>query len=290
MSNIIAEHLREDQTIFVRGKLSYSRLTALIDGEDLARSIEQARARGSRYPTTKPHTTVSLVDATVNPVDPSNPTLEERYVMEKLYQVKNGDNAGKTGYSIDDKSPNLPPVFEKQDSGTYKQVKIEQDLDSGLDVTLVLGTYKQDGYDKRGIGINQVLVNEKIRYFQSAGTDTAALAAAGYVIEGPIERVAAKPATPQGTVVNDEGLALPGPVQQAPQQAAQPVQQAPAQQPAAQPTAQPVSEVDKDAEIAKLREQLAARQASGGPQGSSAFDQAASPWGDGGQPGIGFGN
>ena len=45
---IAAERLTEGRTIFVRGKISFSRLAAQITGADLARSIEQARKRNER--------------------------------------------------------------------------------------------------------------------------------------------------------------------------------------------------------------------------------------------------
>ena len=313
MATIPAERLREDQTVIVRGRISYSRLAKLIDGAELVRSIESARKRGSLYPTDRPHTTISLVDARVIPLNPSAPTVEEQYTAEKLYQVKSGDNAGKTGFSIDDKSPNLPPVFEpipaeEQDgAGSHRQVVLQQDLDSGLDVTLVLRTFQSGSYAKKGLGIQQVILNEPLRYYNSASIDTTALSALGITIAGPVQRVSGAEAAsrvpdapvqvqdegslPEGTQVVD-GLALPGPVASAPAPAAfqQPVAQAApvVEDPAAEiaslkaQLAGGVPPVETpEQELARLRAQVAGQQAAT-PVGQSPFDVDPGP-------GIGFG-
>ncbi len=303
-----ADQLRENQTIIVRGRVSFSRLAKHIDGEELAKSVAAARARGSKYPTTKPHTTISLIDAAVVPLNPQQPTPEEIFVNDKIYTVKKGDNAGKRGFSIDDKSPNLPPVFEpipadEQDgSGSHRQLVLTQDLDSGLDVTLVLATFTQGEYANKGLGLQQVILNEAPRYYGGGGVDNAALSAIGVTISGPVQRVSPSEASaapqqplegglPQGTVVSDEGFALPGPsafVSPAPVQQAAP---APAFAAPAAPAA-PVAPAAPAAsnEIAALQAQLAALQGQPAtPQGQSAFDAGDNPWGDTAGPGIGFG-
>jgi len=296
-----ADQLRENQTIFLRGRISFSRLTRHIDGEDLVKSIAAARARGSKYPTTKPHTTISLIDAAVVPVDAQNPTPEEIFVNSKIYEVKKGDNAGKRGFSIDDKSPNLPPVFEpipadeRDGSGSHRQLVLPQDLDSGLDVTLVLTTFTQGDYANKGLGLQQVILNEAPRYYGGGGVDNAALSAIGVVISGPVQRIAPSAAPeggapaadgglPQGTVVTDEGFALPGPgAFAAPAPVAAPAQQ-PVQQQAAPTPSADVEALER--QLAELKRQQAAQAT---PQGQSAFDAGDNPWGDAAGPGIGFG-
>jgi len=198
---IAAENLREGQQILVRGKISFSRLASLIDGEALARSIDQARKRGQRYPTTKPHTTVNLVDAAVIPANPAAPTIEEQYVHEKTYDIKSGDNAGHRGFGIDNVSAYLPTVLEPDPEapGAYRQVVLERDLASGLDVTLVIQVFKPQGFEKRGLGLQQVVLHEPVRYYAS-GMDTSALAARGIVVNGPIRSVSAAEAPVDSTV------------------------------------------------------------------------------------------
>mgnify|MGYP001285168562 CR=1 FL=1 len=193
MAAVPAERLREGSQILVRGKISFSRLARLIEGEALTKSIEQARARGALYPTTVPHTTINLVDAQVLPADPANPSPEEVFVHEKLmYAVKSGENAGKQAFGVDNKSAYLPTVLEQdpENPGQYRQLILERDLATGLDVTVVLEVFKPAGYEKRGIGLQQVVLNEAPKYY-SSGVNTSALAARGIVVNGPIRTVAA---------------------------------------------------------------------------------------------------
>lgn len=189
-----AERLREGQQIFVRGKISFSRLAKLVDGPALAKSIEQAKKRGSLYPTTVPHTTINLIDAQVLAADGTTYTPEEEFVASQIYSVKSGENQGKQGYGIDNKSTYLPTILEPvtptaEDPSTHRQLVLERDLATGVDVTLVLQVFKPKDYEKRGIGLQQVILNEAPRYFASGGVDSAALQARGIVVGGPIVSV-----------------------------------------------------------------------------------------------------
>lgn len=310
--SIPAERLREGQQILVRGKVSFSRLAQLIEGEALERSIAQALQRGSLYPTRKPHTMVNLVDAQVLVANPANMTPEEQFVQEKIYPVKSGDNAGKAGYGIDNVSTYLPTVLEAdpETPGTYRQLVLERDLASGMDVTLVLQVFKPKGYEKRGIGLQQVVLNEPVRYF-SSGMDTSALAARGIIVTGGVRpvtaaespaaaaaavapgEVAADVSIPANSQVNANGLPGPTPGAQgavpAPSRAAQmfpqsspaaapvaqvqaPVAYAPATQ-AQTPVAQAAPMETAEQTIARLQQQLAEKNvAAQASGGGSAFD------------------
>ncbi len=82
---VSAHQLTEGGTVLVRGTLGYSRLTRLIDGEDLVRSNQRKIAAGMN-PVTKPHTTVTVAQAEVLYADPAAPpTIDERFVAERCY-------------------------------------------------------------------------------------------------------------------------------------------------------------------------------------------------------------
>lgn len=265
---IKAESLRPGQQILVTGKTSFSRLAALIEGPALARRIEQERARGSLYPTTVPHTTISIVDAQVSPADPTNPTPEETFVHEKTYEGKTGANAGKRMYGVDNKSKILPVVLEPDpdNPGQYRQLDLAgRELAQDLQVTLVLQVFAPKEHVKRGIGLQQVVLHEEPKFYSSAGQDTAALTARGIVVSGPIRSLQAPEApadvagatqqfaaeaaragfeVPQNTGVDANGFAVPVPGAQgvipAPTVAQQafPVSGAPAATPFGAPVAQ----------------------------------------------------
>lgn len=308
-SKIPAARLRKGETILVTGKISFSRLARLIEGEDLARRIAAETKRNSLYPTTVPHTTISIVDAVVDYADPANPTIEEQYVAEKFYTAKKGENAGKVSFGIDNKSANLPTVFQPNtdQSGTYSQLILENDLDSGLEVTLVLNTFESGSYANKGVGLQQVILREAPRYYNSAA-NSGLLAARGIIITGDVQRVSGADAAAAGYGDAGEtapdntdaatGLPLPGVVAPAAQAApatpvatvpvAQvPVVQAPvAQVPVAQAPVAPAAPVETvEQELARYRQAEAARAAAAANSGAnSAFGAPAetaapgSPW------------
>jgi hypothetical protein len=211
MSTIPAERLREGQQILVQGNVSFSRLAALVEGEALANSVIQAKARGALYPTTVPHTTINLVNAVVVPATAGVLTPEEQFVQEKLHTVKSGDNVGKLAFNIDNKSSYLPTVLEPdpEHEGQYRQLVLERDLAGGILVTIVLEVFKPKSYEKRGLGLQQVVLNEPVRYF-SSGVDTQALAARGIVVNGGVRAVAASEAAAAGTpIAGDPSVVAP---------------------------------------------------------------------------------
>lgn len=305
---IAAERLAADQTIIVKGKTSFSRLARHVSGKELEDSIRRAKAAGRLYPTDRDHTTISVVDAEVQYADPANPTLEEQFIAQQLFAYKKGDNAGRIGYSIDDISPFLPLILipDEENPGSHRQLVLDNDLAPGLDVRLVLSTFKSKaGYQKTGVGLQQVVLDEAPQYY-TQGANTSELAARGITVSGGITRVpaseAAAPAAAQGTYVgtDENGFPAAGPVApqaQAPAQPQAPVQQTPAApvaqapvQPAApaqpqapapaapapaQPQAQP--EETQEQKVARLQAQLEAARNSGQGAGTSAFDQGQAP-------------
>ncbi|MDP9903179.1 hypothetical protein [Arthrobacter bambusae] len=295
-----AERLKEGSVILVSGNLTFSRLAAPISGQALAESVARQKAQGRLYPTTAPHTTVTLTNARVIISDPSGvPTPEETFVQESLYTSKSGDNAGQIGYSIDNTGAILPTVLERNEDGTYSQIILERDLAPGLDVTLVLNVFKPKDYEKRGIGIQQVLVNEPVKFY-GGGLDMAALAARGIVISGPVRTVNAEdapqaavahtatvgaPSLPGNTVI-ENGLPLPGPTVAA---SVAEVHAAPVTPVHVQTPAQPGVESEAQ-KIARLEQELAATRAAAvnSGTGNSPFDAAPgdSPWNQPPVPGI----
>lgn len=258
---IAAESLRPDQYIFVKGRVAFNRISRQYVGQELQQRIQQQRAAGSYYPVEVPHTNMSITDAEVLYADPNSPTTEEQFVGEKTYISKKGENAGKPGFSIDDKSNSLPPVLVKNDNGNYEQVKISADLDTGLEVILVIRTFAPKNYAKKGLALHQVLVEEPIRYYQS-GASNAELANRGIVIEGNVEPVPAAEANaaanaPVPADTGTDGLPTPG------------TQAAPAQAPTAEPVAPP-------AQAQAPAQQAPAPQAAPA-SGPSAFDDDPAP-------------
>lgn len=296
MSNIPAERIEPGKAITIKGKLGFSRLGRLIDGKELQDRIKNSR---SNYPTTVPHTSVSLYDVEIVPATPGQLTLEEQYVQERFYVSGGGAHAGKTSYGIDNKGAILPPVFAPNGNGAYSQIILENELANDQEVLVVLNTFASKLSAKRGLGLSQVIVlGEPEFYVPGIRANTAALSAAGITIEGGVTRVTAGATTTApaaGGSVDDQGRQIPAdaatdqygnPIPGGPTQPAEPAQaQIPAQlqaQPAAEvqtdpwqapaqaapaPEAKSAREIELEAQLAALQ---AAKANSG--NGDSAFD------------------
>lgn len=242
-TQIAAENLVEGRTILVEGEVAFSRIASQYTGDELTKRIASQRERGAKYPTKVPHTTIAITNARVIPQG-DQMTNEELFIHQRLYVSKSGENKGKPGYSIDDTSNFLPPVMQPdaQNPGQYAQVNpLEGELAKGLPVILVLNTFKSKDHEKRGIGLQQILSKEPIRYYSNNAT-AEALQAYGITIAGPVVQQSAAEANAQATnqpaaqpanTMTDPNTGLPMP---APAQAPQ-TPQAPAAAPGAQPQA-----------------------------------------------------
>ncbi|MER6520077.1 hypothetical protein ABT246_24885 [Streptomyces sp. NPDC001553] len=234
--SISASQITEGKNVFIRGQLGFAVLARLIEGAELLTSDERKTKNGMN-PVGKPHTTATITHAEVQFADPNNPTLEEQFVSERRYDSPKRPETG-PNYSIDSKGSTLPGIAipSPKGDGTYDQDESGRELAQGLDVTLVLRTYKPKNFNNRGLALEQVIVHEEPRYY-SAGTDQAVLAARGIVLNGtprPVHATSASaaPATaatlPVATEVK-EGLSFPAPQPtSAPVAAQAPVQTAPA--------------------------------------------------------------
>lgn len=243
MTGIKAHQLKEDQTIVVRGTLEYSRLMSMIDGEELQRRIAQQRQIGSMYITDKPHTTITLRGVQVVYSDPNNPTVEEQYVAQKCYNSKKHPDKGLM-FNLDNKSPFLPPVWVPSNpanlaEGYVQLTDPEGELDNGLDISLIMTTFKAGNNANLGLGLTAVVVNEEPRYYTNNRVDRDKLAALGIVFNSnpvnPNYNLAPQAESQQAdqpapAYTDNQGLPTPG-IGNGP--SAQP--QAPAQQPPAQP-------------------------------------------------------
>lgn len=288
---VLATQLTPNKTVLVKGKLTYSRLAKLVEGEDLKR-VDAQRAANGMQPIGRPHTSVNLSEAEVLFVDPQNPTPEEIFVHERRFASAKHPEHGMS-YGIDNKSTQLPLIGVKKADGTTDQVILEGDLAAGLEVTLVLRVYKPKNYSNCGLSLDLVQLHEEPRYF-NAGINTAELAARGITFNTPPVRVeaaaAAAPAAVAGAglpVGTDPQTGLPAP---APAVAAVPATP-PVMQPApvaaavapapvaAAPVAQAAQSFETpDQELARLRAESAARSAaSAASGGESAFGN---PWVD----------
>jgi hypothetical protein len=297
--SVSASELTEGELVLVRGKLGFSRLTRLIEGAALEAS-DARKVQNGMNAVKMPHTTATLTQAEVICKDSGNPTVEERYVAERRYASAKRPETG-ANYSIDSKGKNLPVIAVPGDDGKVVQDISGRELTQGLDVTLVLRVYKAKGYSNRGLSLDQVIVNEPVRYY-AGNTSTAELAARGIVFAAPPQNVQAAeaPAAEQGgttadaaavddgtgTVIDENGFALPRPAAPQPQEAAPVGAVAHAAAPTPQTAAPAVvpatpQEESLEAKLARLEAENAALKDAGSAVGAPvAVAAPANPWSD----------
>lgn len=304
---VSANQLTPNTTVHIKGKLTYSRLAKLVDGEDLAKA-DAMRLKNNMNPIGRAHTSVNLSEAEVVFADPANPTPEEIFVSERRYvSTKHADHG--QCYSMDNKSTNLPIVGLQNAAGEVEQVVLESDLAAGLEVTLVLRIYKPKGYANCGLSLDLVLLHEPIRYY-NPGVNTSELAARGIIFTSPPKQVSGADAVVAGATSASEAFAgaslpagtdpatgLPAPAAAAVVATPPVVQDAPA--PAVQATPATVAQVaapveTPEQELARLRATLASRDAaSANSGGASAFGEApaedGNPWNDSAKQSVGQG-
>ena len=236
--------IEPNSTVFVKGKLTFARLSKKLEGEELAKDNAKRQSRGWMT-IDKPYTTASICNAQVLYAsgDPNQKTPAEIFVDESMYTSGNQNYPG-YNYSANNKGNGLPQVGELQSDGhTVNQVHLAsgQELANGLDVTLIVRVFK--GRPNNGISLDGVIVNEPIRYYQGS-TMGANLAQRGFTWNesdtGDAEAANATPApAPAPAPSNQAPQFAPqaNPFSNAPQPATQPQQAAPAPAPA--PQAQP---------------------------------------------------
>lgn len=291
--SLSASQLTEGELVLIRGKLGFSRLTRLIEGAQLEAS-DARKVQSGMNAVGKPHTTATVTEAEVICKDSANPTVEERYVAERRYASTKRPETG-ANYSIDSKGKNLPVIAIPGENGQVIQDLSGRELAQGLDVTLVLRVYKAKGFSNRGLSLDQVIVNEPARYY-AGNTSTAELAARGIVFAAPPQaaQAAASPAPEQreavdravddgtGTVIDENGFALPGPAAPQSQQAAPAVAAASTSAPALQAAAPAAQQEETlEARLARLEAENSALKDAGSAIGAPvAVAAPASPWSD----------
>lgn len=180
MSNAInINSLTTGEMALVRGKVQFSHVTSQYTGQALAYRIEQQRKNGSRFPTTVPHTTISLSEPQIIPATNGVMTPTEQFIQNRFYMNKHNV----LSFNIDGKGRYLPVIAQRNTDGSCTQIdNPPAELANGLYVTLVLQVFDTD--QNKGIGLNYVIAEEPIRYYTAA--NEAALKAVGINFTNPV--------------------------------------------------------------------------------------------------------
>lgn len=174
--------LKPGSIVFVTGLVDFCRITRRIEGRELENSDKRAVANGMSA-VGKPHTKIDLMQCSVLAKDPSNPTLEERYIQERLYARPRHPEKGYC-YTGMNKGSYPPFIAVRKPDGGARELggdEVKGELANGLRVTIVLRVFK--GSPNNGISMDGVIAEEPIRWYE--GNAFSAIAAGGGITIEP---------------------------------------------------------------------------------------------------------
>ncbi len=156
--------------INVRGKVSYSRITHFIEGEELAKMNQKNIAKGMIARQT-PYITITLKEAVVIDDVELHPEVK-KFFIERVSTKSDGTPAN--SFTQDSKSKQLPTIAYGPEAGTAlqgvvladKDHPLQKELAQGMDVTLGIKLFNYNGYT--GTGIDYIILNEPVRYYETS--------------------------------------------------------------------------------------------------------------------------
>lgn len=155
-------------TVNIQGEVSFSHISKMYEGEELIAANKRAQEHGGR-PSNRPYCTLTLD----NPRILNPETLPPDVVMIMQQRFKPAKTTNVIKYYATSKSPNLPPVAYSVYAGANlagqgiadKTHPLEHELDTGLTVTVGARVFNTAA--GVGVGIDYVLIDEPIRYYES---------------------------------------------------------------------------------------------------------------------------
>lgn len=244
---ISSDDLTAGKTVVVRGIVTWCTFLHPADTDEKIKAANARRAAVNVKPVNYPHVEFNIRDCEVVYADSANPTLEERYVAERMKPSRKDPN-GPVYFSRTLGSLRLPTFTKMNDQGEAEVFMPTDDLAAGQEVIVVYNTFNSPANRTRGLGISNIHIPNTVVLYRSnsnAAQAAQALAALGINIDptaiahAQLElQHSVAPEQPQAasdrvmpTVPTFDPSAAPGqpaPVQ-APQQVAQQPQMAPQQ-------------------------------------------------------------
>ena len=248
-------------TVQLRGKVSYSHVSRLVEGEELRRDNDRRKAN-NRIQMTRPYTALTISDPVIVD-DGTVPDIIKQLIAERINTRTNTDGTVSNVWYGTSKSPNIPDIAYGAEAGPdlagqslqTRDTPMQGELATGLDVTI--GVKFFTGNMRPGIGMDYIIVNEPVRFYQGNAI-AQALAAQGVVYTAPAAGASAgnQPAPAPAAGVAPQAAAPMTPPAAAPYQAP-----APGGQYAAPPAAAPVGGSGQIAEAAAAAAAAAAQAA-----------------------------
>ena len=173
----------------VRGRVTFSRIANLVEGQKLEEANQRAVSRGG-FPAQRPYTSITIENPEFTCDHPDMKALLE----QKCYRRK-ADNT----LCFEARSPVVPSIGHlDQTTGRAQELMLERELDKGVEVQLLMSVYYSKRNNKNGLGLNNVtILDPEIRYWGNQSVEAgiaSAMAITGmiWVPMRPEERLAAR--------------------------------------------------------------------------------------------------
>lgn len=167
--SINATQLSHNAYVYIRGNVEFSRLTRFLTEKELAADELRRQAKGM-MPLNSNYLTVTISNAKIVPINPAQLSLEEQYIQETFYKSQKNPNVDT--YSPVSKSNNFPKFFEpvvnadgSYDMTHYKELPISNEPANGLDITIIMRSFKPKKFNNVGFVIDGIIANEPMRYY-----------------------------------------------------------------------------------------------------------------------------
>lgn len=139
--------------IIVTGTVAFSELAERVEGDRLARKVERQEKQGFKFPQTRPHYALSLVDVGIAPESQGTPLAT--YYGEQVYVNKDGKHA----LSLETTSQFPPRFYHEQPDGTAVQIEeLPAELGVGQEVKILIETFASKKFSNMGSAFNAVLL------------------------------------------------------------------------------------------------------------------------------------
>lgn len=195
--------LTPDATYLVRGQVGFGIITRHTTDDERKRQNEKRL-----HKIEKNYSTMTIFNAQVLAKDPQNPTIEEQYAIECLYESSSPNYPGKNFTGLN-KSRNLPRVGVLSEAGHYVEITPQAELATGSDVTLVMRVFKGQG--NNGVSLDMVLINDTEPKYYVNASSRKALEDYGIVFEEKIPQRSVEDETNAQADVQSGNMSQPVP-------------------------------------------------------------------------------
>lgn len=212
LSQVKAAGIPLPVVVQMRGKVAFSHITRKVDGDELVKENARRIQRGLTA-ADKPYYAFNISNPVIIDNGDVQPIIKQ-YLEERIStRVDNSTGITSRIFYSTSKSPFAPSVAYGNVANVAGQAlsdnehPLEKELANGLDVTIGLKFYPVNIGVGIGMGLDFIIVNEPVKYYEGASSLSAALAAQGITYQAPTDETNQQKTQAQMPVANDAATA-----------------------------------------------------------------------------------